>query len=63
MENELNYFDNQRSKSAGNISTGESIGRNIDIESEASIIFDGYTLTEVAVSDDNTLDAELDVAL
>lgn len=63
VENELNYFDNQRSKSAGNISTGESIGRNIDIESEASIIFDGYTLTEITVSDDNTLDAELDVSL
>lgn len=60
-ENAINYFDNQRAKANGNISQGEYIARNIDIESEASIIFDGYTLTEVAVN--NTLDAELDVVL
>lgn len=62
-ENAINYFDNQRAKANGNISQGEFIARNVDIESEASIIFNGYTLTEVTASDDNTLDAELDVAL
>ena len=47
LNNEINYFDNQRRKSEGNISTGENIDRNIDVESTANVIF--YDL-EVGVS-------------
>lgn len=63
VENELNYFDNQRAKASGNISQGEYIARNIDIESQATIIFDNYVLEEVKVDDDNTLDTLLDFVL
>lgn len=62
-ENEINFFDNQRAKANGNISQGEYIARNIDIENSAYIIFDGYRLQEVEVDDSNTLDATLDFTL
>ena len=38
-EDAINYFDNQRAKNQGNIGEGESIVRDIDLESEALIIF------------------------
>lgn len=59
-ENEINYFDNQRSKNTGNISSGEYITRNIDIENVANIIFSDLSVTEVSVSGDNVLDSVLD---
>ena len=58
VENELNYFDNQRSKANGNISQGEYIARNVDIENTALIIFDNGSLTEVEIGD-NILNAPL----
>jgi hypothetical protein len=59
-ENEINYFDNQRSKNAGNISAGEYITRNIDIENTANIIFSNLSVTEITVDGDNVLDSVLD---
>ena len=56
---EINYFDNQRAKSTGNIGEGEYISRNIDIESTAEIIFYETTTTEVVPSGDNELNAIL----
>ena len=58
VENELNYFDNQRSKANGNISQGEYIARNVDIENTALIIFDNAELIEVEMGD-NVLNAPL----
>lgn len=58
VENELNYFDNQRSKTNGNISQGEYIARNVDIENTALIIFDNAELIEVEMGD-NILNAQL----
>lgn len=58
VENELNYFDNQRSKANGNISQGEYIARNVDIENTALIIFDNAELIEVEMGD-NILNAPL----
>lgn len=58
-ENAINYFDNQRNKSAGNISAGEYITRNIDIENTANIIWDNLTITEVTVDGDNVLNSPL----
>lgn len=62
-ETAINFFDNQRAKANGNISQGEYIARNIDIENSTYIIFDGYRLQEIEVDDSNTLDATLDFIL
>ena len=58
-ENAINYFDNQRAKSKGNISAGEFIDRNIDIEETANIIFDNLDIEEITVSGDNVLNSIL----
>lgn len=57
-ETAINYFDNQRSKANGNISQGEYIARNVDIENTALIIFDNAELIEVEMGD-NVLNAPL----
>ncbi len=57
-ETAINYFDNQRSKANGNISQGEYIARNVDIENTALIIFDNGSLTEVEIGN-NILNAPL----
>ena len=59
-EKAINYFDNQRSKASGNISEGESITRNIDLESNANIIFYGSSASEIEVANNNILDSILD---
>jgi len=46
-ETAINYFDNQRAKASGNISAGEYITRNIDIENGADIIFNNLVITEI----------------
>lgn len=57
-ENAINYFDNQRTKAAGNIKSGEYITRNIDIENVANIIFDNLTQTTLGTGD-NVLNCAL----
>ena len=59
LNNEINYFDNQRRKSEGNISNGEYITRNIDIEQTANIIWDNLTITEIVPTGDNVLNSPL----
>ena len=63
VENELNYFDNQRSKTSGNISQGEYIARNIDIENTANIIFNNLEINEIQVDGDNSLQGGLQIQL
>lgn len=58
-ETAINWFDNQRNKVSGNISEGEYITRNIDIENTANIIWDNLTITEVTVTGDNVLNSPL----
>lgn len=58
-ESAINYFDNQRNKTYGNISQGEYIIRNIDIENTANIIWDNLTITEVTTTGDNILNSPL----
>ena len=58
-ESAINYFDNQRNKTYGNISQGEYITRNIDIENTANIIWDNLTITEVTPNGDNVLNSIL----
>ena len=63
-ESEINYFDNQRSKNAGNISMGEYITRNIDLENTANVIFSNLTVTEVGtITGDNILNCPLNFPL
>ena len=62
-ENAINYFDNQRNKSQGNLSEGEFITRNIDIENVAGIIFYGLTNTEIEYANNNILNCGLDAPL
>ena len=59
LNNEINYFDNQRRKSEGNISSGEYITRNVDVEETANIIWDNLTITEVTPIGDNVLNSPL----
>lgn len=59
-ETEINYFDNQRAKTFGNIGAGEYIARNIDIENSANIIFYDTSLEEASITGDNVLDSILD---
>lgn len=57
-ESAINYFDNQRRKSSGNIEEGKYIYRNYDIETEIQILFYGsYTNKETPT---NMIDAVLD---
>ena len=63
VENELNYFDNQRSKTNGNISQGEYIARNVDIENTANIIFEDLQIIETIIDDNNILECTLEAPL
>lgn len=62
MEQDINYFDNQRYKARGNIGEGEYISRNVDIENTANIVFYGLEVTEVEL-EGNELQSELQTSL
>lgn len=59
-ENAINWFDNQRNKANGNITSGEFITRNIDIEQTANIIYSNLTINELSIEGNNILDCGLD---
>lgn len=63
LENEINYFDNQRSKANGNISQGEYVARNVDVENTANIVFSNLQIIELEITDDNILEAGLEMPL
>ena len=50
-EKAINWFDNQRNKTQGNIGEGEYINRNIDIENIANIVWDNLQVQEVEVDE------------
>lgn len=66
-EKAINWFDNQRNKSQGNITEGSYINRNIDIESTANIIWDNLQVQEVEVDEtypaENTLDSVIETII
>ena len=63
-ERAVNWFDNQRSKTEGNIKDGEYISRNVDISSIANIIWDNVQASEITgVVGDNILDDTLNQPL
>lgn len=59
-EKAVNWFDNQRNKTTGNINEGQYINRNIDLESSTTIRWFGIEINEVNVENDNVLDSSLD---
>ena len=62
-ENAINYFDNQRAKSQGNLGEGETITRNIDLESTALLIFYDTSIQEIQTQNPTSLDFALDGTL
>lgn len=63
METDINYFDNQRRKSKGNINENEFITRNIDIDTEIQINFKELSSSEITVIGDNILNCGLNSPL
>ena len=63
MEQDINFFDNQRAKAKGNIADGEYISRNVDIENSGNIIFYGFSAEGVLINTDNTLNCVLNAPL
>ncbi len=59
-EQAINYFDNQRNKSSGNISDGDTITRDIDIEKTALIEFKDFSAEEIILENNNALNCALD---
>ena len=62
-ETEINYFDNQRAKTMGNIGVGEYISRNVDIENTANIVFYDLEVNEITITGDSTLQSTLETPL
>ena len=62
-ENAINYFDNQRNKTKGNIGEGEFVTRNVDIENTANIIFYEGSSEWVQSVGNNILEATLNAPL
>ena len=60
-EQAINFFDNQRRKSEGNLDKGQFITRYLDYNEEVELIFDNFTITKQ--ENDNELDSELDLEL
>lgn len=63
-ERAVNWFDNQRSKTEGNIKEGQYISRNIDTSSIANIIWDNVRVEEITgIVGDNELNSVLNSPL
>lgn len=62
-ENAINYFDNQRNKNSGNISAGNFITRNFDLNFTTQIIFQNLTIESSDIGYDNALNNGLNMAL
>ena len=62
-ESAINFFDNQRRKATGNISQGDYISRNIDVNSSANIIFDNLSIEELNIENKNSLESNLEFVL
>lgn len=66
-ERAVNWFDNQRNKTMGNIEDGDFISRNIDINNTATVIWDNVQVSEITIDDTypytNTLDSVIESVL
>ena len=62
-EEAINYFDNQRNKTKGNLKDGQYITRNIDIENVANIVWQEPTFEAITVNGDNIIENGLETPL
>lgn len=62
-EEAINYFDNQRNKTKGNLKDGQYITRNIDIENVANIEWQEPTIEDLVIDGDNELENALEMPL
>lgn len=63
-ERAVNWFDNQRSKTEGNIKEGEYISRNIDISARTQIVWFNCYCEEIEdMTGDNIINAPLDAPI
>lgn len=62
-EEAINYFDNQRNKTKGNLKDGQYITRNIDIENVANIVWQEPTIALLTTDGDNILENGLEMPL
>lgn len=63
-ERAVNWFDNQRSKTEGNIKEGEYISRNIDISARTEIVWNNCYCEEIEdMTGDNVINAPLDAPI
>ena len=62
-EKAINWFDNQRNKTNGNISEGQYITKNIDIQNVGNIRWCELSVEEINVLGDNVLNSELNTPI
>jgi hypothetical protein len=62
-EEAINYFDNQRNKTKGNLKDGQYITRNIDIENVANIVWQEPTIEVLTTDGDNIIENGLEMPL
>ena len=62
-EKAINWFDNQRNKTTGNISEGQYITKNIDIQNVGNIRWCELNVEEINVLGDNVLNSELNTPI
>ena len=66
-ERAVNWFDNQRNKTMGNIEDGDFISRNIDINNSANVIWNNLQVSEITIDDsypyENTLNSVIESVL
>lgn len=62
-ESAINYFDNQRAKAKGNIKEGQYVSRNVDLETNANIIFYDTETSAVTITGNNNLQSTLETML
>ena len=62
-EEAINYFDNQRNKTKGNLKDGQYITRNVDIENVANIVWQEPEFEAMTTPGDNILENGLEMPL
>lgn len=66
-EKAINWFDNQRNKTMGNINEGEFISRNIDIDNLVTVIWNNLQVEEVEIDEtyptNNALDSVIETII
>lgn len=62
-EKAINWFDNQRNKTQGNIDAGQYITRNVDLNNTCTVRWLNLSIEEITVIGDNVLNTSLNAPL